>query len=179
MNLVRPTDEYRESFIAALDETLESDPDNLQMMTKDLDIDEIRNDFSSFAAKLRSFAQGKNQPPGYVPGTIMWLIDQNEFIGQVSIRHQLTEYLKLYGGHIGYFIRPSARKKGYGSAILRLSIQEAHKLGIEEILLTCDTTNLASRKIIESCGGEFENTLPPVDDRPEKMRFWIKPAPRI
>jgi predicted acetyltransferase len=77
------------------------------------------------------------------------------------------------GGHIGYEIRPTQRKRGYGKLILRLALQEARALGIDRALLTCDCTNAASRRIIEANGGMLEDELQQGDGKPSKLRFWI------
>ncbi len=114
-----------------------------------------------------------NLPPGYVAQTTYWLIDTNEFIGRVSIRHMLTDYLLQEGGHIGYDIRPSKRKLGYGKKILALSLPKAKELGIKKILVTCNETNLGSKKIIEANGGILENRLHLHPGKPAKLRYWI------
>jgi predicted acetyltransferase len=116
---------------------------------------------------------GRNLPPHLVPATELWLIADGAFVGRVSIRHDLNDYLRSFGGHIGYVIRPTARRRGYGKAILKLAIPEARKLGIERALVTCDKTNLASRKIIEANGGVFESEVDQGPNLPSKMRYWI------
>lgn len=175
MKLIRPTIKYKTGFLQALDETMASDQKNLHMLRKYITVADIKADFVGFVEKISSFARGENQPEGYVPDSIFWLIDDDTFIGQISIRHKLTKKLKREGGHIGYFIRPSYRQQGYGTAALKLAIQKAKELNIERILVTCDTTNVASKKIIEKNGGVLENIVEIAPDKPKKMRFWITP----
>jgi predicted acetyltransferase len=74
------------------------------------------------------------------------------------------------GGHIGYDVRPSARRRGHATAMLRAALPVARGLGIESALVTCDEDNVASRKVIEANGGVFE------DQRGDKLRFWIPTA---
>jgi predicted acetyltransferase len=112
-------------------------------------------------------------PKGWVPATQFWLIDKNEYIGNVIIRHQLNDTLMHIGGHIGYSIRPTKRKMGYGTSILKLSLSEARKLGIDKALVTCDETNLGSKKIIEKNGGILENIEEGIKGKPRKLRYWI------
>lgn len=59
-----------------------------------------------------------------------WLVDEerNCFIGEINIRRKLTDNLKCYGGHIGYGIRFSQWKKGYGTLMLRLALEKAKKI---------------------------------------------------
>ncbi len=85
----------------------------------------------------------------------------------------MTEHLMAVGGHIGYAIRASMRGKGYGNKILELAIPEAKKLGIDRVLVTCDVTNLASRKIIEKNRGILENQVRNPETGIDKLRFWI------
>jgi len=79
--------------------------------------------------------------------------DDDKIIGSCQLRHSLTEELKQHGGHIGYSISPSERGKGYAKIQLLLVLEEARKMNISELLLTCDETNVGSYKTIESCGG--------------------------
>jgi predicted acetyltransferase len=90
-----------------------------------------------------------------VPRTILWLVDGEDIIGRASIKHTLPDSLRLRG-HIGYYIRPKYRKKGYGYAICEMTVKEAKKLGITKIVISALEHNIGSRKIIEKNGGVFE-----------------------
>jgi len=129
-------------------------------------------DFEKYIALLNDFAQGRNLTAGFVPCTTFWLVNEAQrILGTLDIRHRLTDFLILEGGHIGYGVRPSERKKGYATKMLGLALPEAKKLHIEKILLTCDADNMASRKTIETNGGAFykENML----NGKKKLSFWI------
>lgn len=76
-------------------------------------------------------------------------------IGSIQLRHSLTEELRSYGGHIGYAIRPSERKQGYGKQQLLLVLEIAKKMGISQIMISCDKDNIASANTIKSCGGRL------------------------
>ena len=106
-----------------------------------------------------------------VPATVYWLVEGDEFIGHVSIRHELNAALEKQGGHIGYAIRPSKQQQGYGSRLLELSLPKAKKIGIQKALLTCDKSNAASRKIIEKNGGAFSDEIS-INGK-AVLRFWI------
>ncbi|ARQ72487.1 GNAT family N-acetyltransferase [Streptomyces marincola] len=106
-------------------------------------------------------------PPGFVRSTTLWYVAGDTFIGRLSIRHRLTQRLLDWGGIIGYDVRPSARRRGHATAMLRESLPLARGLGHDPVLVTCDHDNVASRKVIEACGGVFE------DRRGEKLRYWI------
>lgn len=123
--------------------------------------------FAAFVAALRAQAAGEHLPEGHVPSTTLWWADGNNYLGRIAIRHRLTAKLLEIGGHVGYDVRPSARRRGHATAMLRAALPVARRLGIENALITCDTSNVASRKVIESCGGKLE------DERGGKLRFWV------
>jgi predicted acetyltransferase len=104
---------------------------------------------------------------GIVPSTTLWYVDGDEYLGRLSIRHELTEFLHEQGGHIGYDVRPSARRRGHATAMLKAALPVTHALGIDPVLVTCDVDNVASRKVIEAGGGVLE------DERVGKLRFWV------
>ena len=172
MKLVKPTTQYKESFLEALKEyQQEKAEDRLDLMTLDPVI--LEKEFALYVTRLEEESDGKNLPEGYVPQTTYWLIDKNEFIGRVNIRHRLTPFLLRIGGHIGYDIRPTKRKLGYGTQILKLGLPKAKELGIVKALVTCNETNIGSKKIIEANGGVYENSEPQESGLPKKLRYWI------
>jgi predicted acetyltransferase len=97
------------------------------------------------------------RPAGYVPSTTLWLVDDDEYLGRVAIRHRLTDSLRLAGGHIGYDVRPSARRRGYATTMLRDALPVARGLGITTALLTCEIDNVTSRRVIERAGGVLQD----------------------
>ncbi|QIQ04842.1 GNAT family N-acetyltransferase [Streptomyces liangshanensis] len=105
---------------------------------------------------------------GWVPSTTLWYVEGDTFLGRLAIRHRLNPFLRELGGHIGYAVRPTARRRGYATAMLAGSLPVARRIGIDPVLVTCDTTNTASRKVIEAVGGVLE------DQRGGKLRFWIR-----
>lgn len=113
-------------------------------------------DFAVYVEWLEGQKDPENLPPGWVPGSTFWLVTgDGRVVGTSRLRHWLTPDLELEGGNIGYDVRPSERGKGYGSALLALTLDKARELGLDEVLVTCDTDNLASARIIEKNGGRF------------------------
>ena len=111
---------------------------------------------------------------GKVPDSVFFLLDteRNILLGAVNIRHSLNEYLLKFGGHIGDGIRPSERRKGYATEMVRLALLECKKLGIDRVLMVCEKANVASAKTIIKNGGILENEF--VDDNGEiNQRYWI------
>ena len=120
---------------------------------------------------LDQSAEDTARPAQFVPSTTLWLVERDEYLGRLGIRHRLTQDLLERGGHIGYDVRASARRRGYATQMLRDARPVAHALGIDPALVTCDVTNVASRRVIEHNGGVLE------DQRGEKLRFWVPTGP--
>ena len=111
---------------------------------------------------------------GRVASTYFWITAgdggaEDEVIGFLNLRHELNDWLREEGGHIGYSIRPARRRQGHARRALDLGVRRAGELGIDRVLVTCDTDNLASARTIEAGGGVFE------DVRNGKRRYWITP----
>jgi len=164
MKLVRPSIKYEESWLKAMEEFKpERDEENSwKCLTKTFNI-------KKHLKRLKKYEKGKENSK--VPSSTYWLIDNSEFIGHVNIRHHLNNRLKKIGGHIGYEIRPSKRKLGYGTKILKLALEKTKKLGIEKTLVMCNPENTGSRKIIEKNGGIFDKEI---EFEGEKLQhYWI------
>jgi len=108
-----------------------------------------------------------------VPFALRWLVLGDEFIGEVSIRHRLNAWLLQEGGHIGYGIRPSRQRRGYGRLILALALEECRGFGLERVLVTALGANLASVRIIEANGGRLENEIEAPSGDGTLRRYWI------
>jgi predicted acetyltransferase len=167
--LVAPAVVFRESYLEAM---VEFQAENSIIFQK-LDYYAVAQNFDKYVEVLLSHAEGQNLQADFVSCTHLWLVEGRKFLGQVSIRHQLTPRLLHMGGHIGYNIRPSERLKGYGRLALKLALPEAKKLGINRALVTCDEDNIGSKKIIEANGGVFEDARPGDPGHPLKLRYWI------
>ena len=124
--------------------------------------------FAEFCAYTTALAEpGTPRPAGWVTGTYLWMVDDDTIVGRISLRHALSPWLLEVGGHIGYAVRPSARRRGHATAALGLMLEVAAGRGIDTALVTCDDDNVGSRKVIEANGGVLE------DVRNRKMRFWV------
>jgi predicted acetyltransferase len=131
--------------------------------------------FASYIVTLRNESCGKNLKEGQVPMTTWWLINEkNEICGLSRLRHYLNPSLEKEGGHIGYVVPPSKRKKGHGTVLLELMLGRAGEFGLDRVLVTCDSDNIGSARIIEKNGGVLENDV--VSDNSGKLvsRYWIK-----
>jgi predicted acetyltransferase len=174
---------YQKAFIEAVAELQALEHDRYYV-EQNLDIEQLKQKrfFKDYLKKIKQQESGSNLPIGRVPQTVYWLMEKQAdgqliWIGRVAIRHQLNENLRRIGGHIGYVIRPSARHQGYGCQLLDLTLEKIcqgqPKIDTEQALLTCDETNLASKKIIEKNGGIFSSSSEQEAPLPRKLLYWV------
>ena len=133
----------------------------------------FKNDYHDFDYYLEHLETKEALPQGFVPDSVFFLLDEerNRLLGAVNIRHYLNEHLLKCGGHIGDGIRPSERRKGYATEMIRLALLECKKLGIDRVLICCNSSNIGSRKSILNNGGVLENIV--MDDGEPMERYWI------
>lgn len=165
--LTRPSVDYRKSYLQAMRE-FQSEG---RYITYNLR--RIGEHFDDYVRQLYKQEEHDSTTPGRVPNTEFWLIDNQTFIGRLNLRHRLNDYLFHVAGHIGYEIRPTQRRRGYGIEILRLGLLEARAIGLKRVLVTCDEDNIGSRRIIEHNGGIFENAVTVASSSQHKLRYWI------
>ena len=133
----------------------------------------FKNDTCDFDYYLDNLELKEPIPEGFVPDSTFFLLDEerDRLLGAVNIRHYLNEHLLLYGGHIGDGIRPSERRKGYATKMIALALEECKKLGINRVLMCCNSENIASKKSIIKNGGVLENIV--IEDGKPLERYWI------
>jgi len=94
-------------------------------------------------------------------------------MGVAHLRHRLNSSLLSYGGHVGYGVRPTRRRQGYATLLLKLVLQRAKAMGIDRVLVTCDKKNLASARVIVKNGGVFDSEVPREGEEVIIQRYWI------
>jgi predicted acetyltransferase len=109
----------------------------------------------------------EGEAEGRVANSHFWIADGDDLVGFLHLRHELNDFLLEQGGHIGYSVRPARRRQGHAVRALALGVRRARELGIDRVLVTCDTDNLPSARTIEAGGGVLE------DVRKDKRRYWI------
>lgn len=116
----------------------------------------------------------KNCPEDRVPSNIYIAVREhdNRIVGIIDLRHHINHpILGTWGGHMGYYVRPDERGKGYAKEMVRQNLQKCRALNIPRVLITCDADNSASEKVILANGGVYEKSIE-VDGSIIK-RYWI------
>ena len=172
IKLIKPNKEYYNEYKDMMDEwNMEGSriapwPLHLKYHTEEL--------FEEMLNRVQEVEEGNNLGE-FASSTTYWLYDDgnNKLIGASNLRHYLTEEgLKLWG-HIGYGIRPTERKKGLATKLLKLTMQEAKKMNIDKVLLGAYVGNIGSWKVIEKCGGQFEKIIIEDETGLPVKRYWI------
>jgi predicted acetyltransferase len=169
--LIRPTVEFKESYLEALEEFHKEGRYLYQ------DIARLNADFDSFIEALRAERGYPHQPyqdwVEPVPETVIWMVKDDQYMGTVDIRHRLNWHLEKWGGHVHFNIRPSLRGLGFGKKILKKAIPIINYLGIDKALITIKPNDKAGIHIVESVGAVFEDETPATDKFPAMRRYWL------
>jgi predicted acetyltransferase len=168
--LVTPDVRYRETFLTMVEDYHRAGEERFY---------DVGDDFAAYVQRLQKAACGVGLQPGWVPFTTFWMVASSgaPLVGVSHLRHRLTAMLEKEGGHIGYTIAPSYRRQGLGSLQLALVLdivrEQRDLLEVDRVLITCDTDNVASAKIIRSNGGVFDSEI--ISDFTGKVvsRYWV------
>ena len=131
-------------------------------------------DLSTYLKECHDEEDAGKIPAVRVPQRTFWLVDRNnKTLGAVRVRHPLNERLLQYGGHIGYYIRPAERGKGYGTKALQLALEQIRRLGVDRALLTVHPDNLASQRVVLANRGVLDGQgMDPLTGTLAN-RYWI------
>jgi predicted acetyltransferase len=129
--------------------------------------------WADYLKLLQDYRMGVNLPQRLVPSTFLVADVAGEIVGRTSIRHRLNDFLLAEGGHIGFGVLRSHRRRGYATEILRQSLVIARATGIGRVLVTCDDDNIGSMKVIEAGGGRLDDVSAITPDGPAIRRYWI------
>ena len=173
VHLVRPSVIYRDSYFQSLREFIRRRQVPRDLQAIKMKPGEAMADFRRYVRRIRGFCRGIDLMPGYVPESRFWLVDGRKYLGCISIRHSLTPLLRSEMGHIGYEVTHSERRKGYGTRMLAMALKKTRTIGLQKVLVTCDTGNIGSRKIIEANGGKLAGKVKSIEGG-YKYRFWIR-----
>jgi len=169
LELVEPCEELREAYIECAEEFEAAEEDHIHGSGM-----KLTDDFGQFVQTLRDCGKGIDLQKGWVPATTFWLVREGQILGVSNLRHDLTEFLRHEGGHIGYSVRPSERGKGYATVMVKLVLEKAKELGLTRVLITCDKDNVASSRVVQKNGGELESESISKQTGKMKQRYWIR-----
>lgn len=165
MRLIRPTLEMEDAYLDFAREW-EEHGESITPYSARL-LDQTYAQWHAMLARIE-----KESVQGLVPAhTFFYLDDAGRIVGALNLRHELNDYLMQCGGHIGYGVRPSERRKGHASRMLALALPHARRLGLERVLITCDRENTASARTILRNGGILENEVQ--EEERITQRYWI------
>lgn len=167
--LVKPSEQYEDEILAYRDEFIQSDDG----MHGTAGLDDA-NTFGEWLKNVRNDENEETVQEGYVPASEYLAIREKDkrLVGMVSIRHRLNDFLQFQGGHIGYSVRASERRKGYATEILKKALLICRELGINRVLLTCDKDNSGSVGVIKANDGVLQEEFTSHEGTP-MQRYWI------
>ena len=167
--LVKPDLSYADEIIKYKEESLKENP----LINGAAGL----NNFSSIEDWLEELKKRSSEatvPEGLVPSSTYLGVREkdNYIIGMIDIRHYLNDFLKQFGGNLGYGVRKTEKNKGYAKQMLKLALEKCKELKIKKVLITCDEDNIASEKVILSANVKLED-IRNIDGE-NKKRFWIE-----
>lgn len=170
--LVQPAASLEDAFFEMADAVRGAEPDFASIAAV------RREGWSAYLARLAGLRDGSVPSQSGVPvSTYWWVRDDGVMLGVSGLRWRLTSALRERGGHIGFAIRPSARRQGHGVGLLRATLAEAAQGGLNRVLLTCDADNAGSRGVIERCGGVLSDIGETGQPPSRVCRYWIAQSP--
>ena len=166
--LVKPNLSYADEIIKYKEESLAESP----IINGSAGLDRLSS-IEDWLEELNKRSCEDTVPKGLVPSSTYLGVREkdNYIVGMIDIRHYLNDFLKQFGGNIGYSVRKSERNKGYAKQMLKLALEKCKDLKMKKVLITCDKDNIASEKVILSAGAKFEDIRSA--DGENKKRFWI------
>lgn len=175
LRLVKVCPEYESAFRAAFPEYMkDTAPFGVAGMRQTVQ-DIETNGFDAWLAQIQDADADRNLAPGRVGATKYWLMDGDEYVGSYTLRHDLTDGLMQWSGHVGYIIRPSRRGHGHAFAGLEMLLRAAHERGMARVLITCNVNNTASFALINRVKNTYGGEQLPdstVDDN-TYHRVWV------
>ncbi|MBR6345022.1 MAG: GNAT family N-acetyltransferase [Lachnospiraceae bacterium] len=157
MRFVFPTIDYKDKAIEYINEFYEYDSEINGSGSLDRFLKE--STYERWLEKLVYAMDIANMQENKVPDLTYFYVRESDdrIVGMINIRLALNDFLRKEGGHIGYAVRPTERRKGFGTEMLAEGIKVCERIGIHEVLVSCDKENIASSGVIKNCGGVLKD----------------------
>ena len=170
--LIAPTARLHRSWLEARDEWAAGVHQDGSGLHEDDEV-ESPEGFQAWVERLHREGDRSVPPVGRrVHSTYFWMVEDERYLGAIALRHELTDFLLQVGGHIGYSVRPSARRRGLGTWALGAVLPHATALGLQRVMVACVDGNLGSQRVIEGNGGVLEDIRD--SDLGRMRRYWIE-----
>ena len=173
--LVIPTEKYEQQAINLIEEVDKIDLDKNIRFSGFNSLEEYKSNYKEWLIYIEKQLKKETVQEGLVTANTFFTIRKKDdkIVGIINVRHELNDYLFNYGGHIGYSILPSERRKGYAYKQLLMALEFCKSLNIKKVLVTCVDYNIGSSRTIEKVGGVLENIVFNPNKNTGEKRYWI------
>ena len=155
LKLVRPTLEWKEAALQYRQEHFDNDETIINGS-------ELLDKTESYEAWLQSVTDNTSpdtvNPNWVVTDTFFAVDERGKIVGIIALRHTLNDFLKNFG-NCGYSVRPSRRRQGYATEMLRQVLEVAKRAGLKEVHISAERNNVASVRTIAKNGGVYERSF--------------------
>ncbi|MBP5655149.1 MAG: GNAT family N-acetyltransferase [Clostridiales bacterium] len=161
MKLVFPDITYKDKAIDYIDEFYEYGSEINGSGGLDRYLREWNSTYEEWLKKVLKDMDIANIEESRVPALTYFYVreEDDRIVGMVNIRLALNDFLRSEGGHIGYSVRPTERRRHYATEMLKAALKVTDTIGIKDVLVSCDKDNAASAGVIKNCGGVFRNEV--------------------
>lgn len=167
-----PTAEYAEQIMAYRREFLEnnSEMDGTNGLRKCESAEE-------WFVKVKQMSSPETCPKQHAVSTQYLAVRESDdkLVGMIDLRHHIDHpVLSMFGGHIGYSVLPSERRKGYAKEMLRQCLEKARERGLTWVMISCNIHNPGSERTILANGGVFQREIFVPEENDTMKIFWIE-----